>query len=328
MTKFVARDVSDPIGCWSAPQNAFTDDPADGVYHGAALSAVADGNGGLHLVYKDQNQMLLWYRHFDGSAFDARVQVDDSRDDWALQPATMLREGDLFILANHRTAADSYETRMWRLSTGLGAERSVSLGDDGAFHGYPTLPESIPADAPTFPYAFASTPDPDQAGEEVTLRVAVDPPAADVAAAPAALRSVDGRPASTTLSLLPRNGFHGTVVLSTSGAPANASVALTQTTLATAGGAMSTLLTLTPGDAAPGDYAVVVNAVSAEATASVTVPWTIAHSVPGSVDNGVPPTGTVAASPSASGCSTSGAQPAAGAAILLMILLRRRRGLS
>ncbi len=328
MTKFVTRDVSDPIGCWSAPQDAFPDEPADGIYHGAALSAVADGQGGLHLVYKDQNEMLLWYRHFDGTAFDPRVQVDDSRDDWALQPATLLRAGDLFILANHRTAPDSYETRMWRLSTGLGAEHSVSLGDDGAFHGYPTLPESIPADAATFPYAFASTPDPDEAGEEVTLRVAVDPPAADVAAAPAALRSVDGRPASTTLSLLPRNGFHGTLLLSASGAPANASVALTQTALATAGGATSTVLTLTPGDAAPGDYAVLVNAVSAQVTASVTVPWTIAHSVPGSVDDGAPPTGTVAAGPSPSGCSTAGAQPAADAAILLFFLLRRRRGLS
>jgi hypothetical protein len=328
VTRFVTRELSDPIGSWSDPQDAFTDAPADGIYHGAALSAVADGQGGLHLVYKDQNDQLLWYRHFDGHGFTARVQVDDSRDDWALQPATMMRDGELFVLANHRTGVASYETRMWRLSTGLGPQQAASLGDDGAFHGYPSLPDSIPEQASTFPYAFASTPNPDEAGEEVTLRVSVDPPRADVTAAPGALRSVDGMPASATLSIVPRNGFRGTLALSVSGAPSSAQATLEPATLTVPDGATATLLTLLPRDTEPGDYRVVVRAVSAQLTTQVIVPWTVARSppAPGRGGGGDPPTGTTGASASAgSGCSSTTEQPAALLAVAWLVVARRRR---
>ena len=99
------------------------------------------------------------------------------------------------------------------------------------------MPDSIPEQASTFPYAFASTPNPDEAGEEVTLRVSVDPPRADVTAAPGALRSLDGMPASATLSIVPRNGFRGTLALSVSGAPSSAQATLEPATLTVPDGA-------------------------------------------------------------------------------------------
>src|SRR5205823_11664748 len=99
VTRFALRDDGDPLAAWSAPAAAFPDDPVDGIYHGAALSAVADGTGGLHLVYKDHNLRMLWYRRFDGTrgSFGPRTLVDDSRDDWALQPATTLHAGELYV---------------------------------------------------------------------------------------------------------------------------------------------------------------------------------------------------------------------------------------
>ncbi len=69
VTRFVERDAGDPLSVWSSPKDAFPDEPADGIYHGAAMSAVADGKS-VHVVYKDQNQMRLWYRRFDAAAVD------------------------------------------------------------------------------------------------------------------------------------------------------------------------------------------------------------------------------------------------------------------
>src|SRR3989442_15566571 len=87
VTRFMQRDASDPVSTWSPPASRVPR-PArpDGIYHGAALSAVSDGSS-VHLVYKDQNQLRLWYRRFDAAtgSFGPRVQIDDSEQDWALQ---------------------------------------------------------------------------------------------------------------------------------------------------------------------------------------------------------------------------------------------------
>src|SRR6185312_779864 len=75
------RNDSDSLGTWSARQAVFS----EGIYHGAALSAANDGSGGVHLVYKDVDG-VLWYRHWDGSAWSGRTSIE-SVSDWALQPA-------------------------------------------------------------------------------------------------------------------------------------------------------------------------------------------------------------------------------------------------
>jgi hypothetical protein len=179
VTSFVTRDAADPLGTWSAPAPAFPDEPADGIYHGAAMSAVAEG-GSVHLVYKDQNQMRLWYRRYDVAAgsFGPRILIDDGAQDWALQPATVLRNGEVFILANHLLADGRYETRMWRLSAGLGAAKASVLASENAFHGYPSLPETLPGAARTLPYVYTRAATSADSGEEMVLRIAAEPPPA------------------------------------------------------------------------------------------------------------------------------------------------------
>src|SRR5207245_11137075 len=49
--KMRLRNDGDPLSSWSSATTAVS----DGIYHGAALSAVADGSGGLHLGYKHVN---------------------------------------------------------------------------------------------------------------------------------------------------------------------------------------------------------------------------------------------------------------------------------
>jgi hypothetical protein len=175
VTRFMQRDAADALSVWSAAKDAFPDDPVDGIYHGAALSAVAD-SASFHLVYKDQNKLKLWYRRFDVATgtFGTRVQVDDSQQDWALQPATTLRDGELFVAANHLLAPGTYETRFWRQSTGLGAANAVALPAEAGFHGYPALPETVPGSARSVPYLYTSAPAGNGSGNEISLRIALD----------------------------------------------------------------------------------------------------------------------------------------------------------
>jgi hypothetical protein len=179
VTQFAMRDEADPLGAWGAPAAAFPDEPADGIYHGAAMSAVAEGDS-VHVVYKDQNQLRLWYRRFDTATatFGARVQIDDSAQDWALQPATSIRNGELFIFANHRLAEGRYETRFWRESKGLDPAHATPLPAEDAFYGYPTLPEAVPASVRTLPYLYARAPTSTGAADQVAVRIALDPPTA------------------------------------------------------------------------------------------------------------------------------------------------------
>jgi len=326
VTRFVERGASDPLASWSAPQDAFPDKPWDGIYHGAALSAVADGAGGMHLVYKDQNDLLLWYRYFDGAAFGAAVQVDDSRGDWALQPAVTRRGDDLFVFDNHLTLAGRYETRHWRLSSGLGPGRAMSLDDGGPFYGYPASPEQVPAESPLFPYAFASTPDQNSPGEELALRIATDPPGAQLSATPAALRTLDGESLLTTLMLAPRNGYRGPMTLSMTGVPAGASASLTQEPISMSKGPAAVALSVAPGDAPAGDYRLVVTAASPVATTSATVSWTIARTPPSDPGDPSPQSGSPAGG-GGGGCASAGGGPLALAGLGLL-LRRRRRGVS
>ena len=55
--KMRLRSDSDPLATWSSAATVLS----DGIYHGAALSALGDGAGGMHLVYKDKATMALHY---------------------------------------------------------------------------------------------------------------------------------------------------------------------------------------------------------------------------------------------------------------------------
>jgi len=219
-TRFVVRDARDPRDCWSAPRDAFPDDPADGIYHGAALSAVADEDS-LHLVYKDQNRMRLWYRRFDAATatFGAAVAVDDSVDDWALQPATTLRGGELYVIANHRLSEGSYQTRMWALSTGLGAQAALPIASDDAFHAYPTLPETLPRSTQTLPYVYARAAGATSPGDEVTVRIGLDRPAATLSLDTRAILPA-GKSIAIRVQTLKVPGVAGPVALDLAGVPA------------------------------------------------------------------------------------------------------------
>jgi hypothetical protein len=221
LTRFVQRDAADALGVWSAAKDAFPDEPADGIYHGAALSAVADSSG-VHLVYKDQNKLKLWYRRFDVTTgtFGPRVQVDDSQQDWALQPATTLRNGELFIAANHLLAQGKYETRIWRQSTGLGVANAVALPSEDAFHGYPALPETLPGFARSVPYVYTSAPAPSGSGDEISVRIEVDQPVALLSLESGRAMLPAGKSVAVRVQTAPVPGLTDPLRLDVSGLPA------------------------------------------------------------------------------------------------------------
>ena len=150
--RYVIRDDSAPLTSWSGPFVAFAD--RDSVYHGAAMSTVADEHGGLHVVYKDRNHNLV-YRHFDGKEFGERRVVDSySTVDSAYQPAVTLHGDELYVCTNHPVTAKSvYELRSWRLSDGFSS--SVVLDAVRDFKMYPTAPERLPPEATSIPCAFS-----------------------------------------------------------------------------------------------------------------------------------------------------------------------------
>ena len=172
------RDDGVAVGTWGATSTAFD----EGIYHGAALSAVADGSGGMHFVYKDKN-MNLWYRHFDGASFgDAQLVEDQS--EWELQPA-ITRVGDtLWIFYNRVYDSGDYdEVRVRQLAGG-------SLGDptilDGtvSFKGYPAAADVLAGG--TMPCFYGVTPDANSSGNLQLYTVALGgssspPPPADMA---------------------------------------------------------------------------------------------------------------------------------------------------
>jgi len=306
ITRFVRRDAGDPTGTWSAPQNAFPDEPADGIYHGAALSAVADGTG-VHLVYKDQNKMRLWYRRFDAAtgAFGSKVQVDDTTQDWALQPATTLRGGELLILDNHLLAPGRYETRMWRLSTGLGPAKATSIATDDAFHGYPALPESLPAAARTLPYVYARGATSDGPADEMVLRVAADSPAAVLSLEEGRAVLPQGRTIAVRVQTTPASGLSGTLQFELIGQPAgvHASFDPAQVEIGAA-----TTLTLTAEGGVPQGSSSCAVAITA-ATGRAEIPFSLEVVAPGD----------------AGGCASAAPQPFIGLGLALLAA-RRKRG--
>ncbi|WP_228530579.1 MULTISPECIES: exo-alpha-sialidase [Myxococcaceae] len=147
-TRMRLRNDSDPVGSWGPQQDAFS----DGIYHGAALSAVADGRGGMHLVYKDESERLQ-YRSFNGSSFGARTQVD-SYSDWALQPAVTRVGDELFIFFNSpRAVGTNYQFQVRTLRNGaLGPV--TTLDSAAVFKGYPNAIDVLPTSVGEVPAFF------------------------------------------------------------------------------------------------------------------------------------------------------------------------------
>ena len=152
-TLYRVRGDADPLDTWSPLREAFS----EGIYHGAALSALADGRGGMHLVYKDESQRLF-YRHFDGDTFGPRVLLE-SRQDWAMQAATT-RVGDtLYVFYNvMRRLNASYELHARVLRNGHFSE-PVVLDSRATFKGYLNAFEVLPEGTDEVPCFFGDSRD-------------------------------------------------------------------------------------------------------------------------------------------------------------------------
>ncbi|WP_434388295.1 hypothetical protein [Melittangium boletus] len=164
-TRMRLRDDDAPVEAWGSVKDAFS----DGIYHGAALSAVADGKGGMHLVYKDETERL-YHRHFDGSTFGSRTLLESSRD-WAMQSA-VTRVGDtLYVFYNvMRQSIGGYEIHARTLRDGKFSE-PVVLDTKGTYKGYPNALETLPAGATEVPCFFGEAPDDNSRGHMVRVKL-------------------------------------------------------------------------------------------------------------------------------------------------------------
>jgi hypothetical protein len=147
------RKDSDPVDHWEPVREAFP----EGIYHGAALSAVADGQGGMHFVYKDETERL-YYRRFDGNAFGSRTLLEDSRD-WAMQPATTRVGNTLYVFYNRfKSSSSTYELHARVLQNGTFSQ-PVVLDSQKTFKGYLNAVDVLPVGSTEVPCFFGNAPD-------------------------------------------------------------------------------------------------------------------------------------------------------------------------
>ncbi|HEY2028328.1 MAG TPA: hypothetical protein VGH20_03875, partial [Myxococcales bacterium] len=152
------RNDTDPLGTWGARQAVFP----EGIYHGAALSAVDDGSGGVQLVYKDVNEDLL-YRHWANGAWSASQLIDNS-EDWAMQPALTRVGTDLVLFWNHMLATNTnYHFQYRTISNGV-LGPTVLLDGTSGFKGYPAAVAVLPNTVPAVPCFYGDTPDANSSG--------------------------------------------------------------------------------------------------------------------------------------------------------------------
>ncbi|MFN7132687.1 MAG: hypothetical protein ACK4N5_11440, partial [Myxococcales bacterium] len=146
--KLRLRDDEWPVNRWTDVEDAFP----RGIYHGAAMSAVADGAGGLHVVFKQKLGELV-YRHFDGVRFgEPTVLLTES--DWAVQPAITLVGEQLYVFFNRPRAGNRYDVVLTVLSEGRFSPLVVLDDGDAPFKGYPAAAERLPVSVPRVPCLF------------------------------------------------------------------------------------------------------------------------------------------------------------------------------
>ncbi len=156
----VHRDA-DPPEDWGPVATAFS----EGVYHGAALSSVAPGDGSFHLVYKDEADNVF-HRAYRAGAWGARTLLQ-SGGDWAVQAATSWVGGELHVFLIRPTVAGSLHELDHRvLRDGAFSAASTLEGDD-TFKGYPAAAEHLPATVAEVPCVYGRTPDPSTGGHAV-----------------------------------------------------------------------------------------------------------------------------------------------------------------
>jgi hypothetical protein len=150
---FRMRMDSAPLDDWQPEQEAFP----EGIYHGAALSAVSPGPGRMHLVYKSVSEQLF-YRAFEGTAFGPRVLLESSSD-WALQSATTLVGDELVVFYNPPVELNLHHTLVARVLRGGRFSPPVLLEDSRRFRGYLAAPKRLPAWSTRVPCFYGETPD-------------------------------------------------------------------------------------------------------------------------------------------------------------------------
>jgi hypothetical protein len=185
--RFRVRDDGAPLASWSPVRTAFP----EGIYHGAALSAVADGRGGMHLVYKDNSERLR-YRHFDGRRFGSPLVVHGDGD-WALQPAITRVGSTVHIFYNRpQRGGRGYDLVVRRLNgRSLGPVRE--LASISGFAGYPAAVAVLPSGA-RIPCLFGLEP----RGASDRL-VVVHAPTSSGKAAPGAVAEASSGPADAVV---------------------------------------------------------------------------------------------------------------------------------
>jgi hypothetical protein len=146
--RFRLHRDGDPDDAWSPVAVAFP----DGIYHGAALSTVTDGGGGLHVVYKNQ-AMELRYRFFDGTRFGDSVLLDGDGD-WSLQPALTTIDDTLYLFSVHPVALYTQSRLELRRRDANGWSGPEILDGSELFMGYPAAIERLPQSAPWVPCAY------------------------------------------------------------------------------------------------------------------------------------------------------------------------------
>lgn len=194
-TRMRLRLDSAPVGQWEARSDAF----GEGIYHGAAFSAAADGTGGLHLAYKDETERLF-YRYFDGSSFGPAFGISPSSD-WALQPALVRVGSAVVVFFNEPAHSGAYSLKVVTLGPGGFLPPEV-LETSATFKGYPAALEALPSGAASVPCVFGETPTAADMGEaKVSLRGALPAVDAGVPLPPAGLLFSDdfGRTVSNGL---------------------------------------------------------------------------------------------------------------------------------
>jgi len=137
---------------------------------------------------------------------------------------------------------------MWRLASGFGAAQATAFPPDAAFYGYPALPEAVPAWVRTLPYVHARAPTAAGAGDEVAVRIALDPPAAVLSLEAGRALLPAGKTVAVRVDTAPLAGLTGPLRLDVTGLPAGVHAEFSPPQLAAGETAM---LTLTADATAP-----------------------------------------------------------------------------
>ena len=180
------RDDAAPLSTWSSATAVLS----DGIYHGAALSAVADGAGGLHLVYKNVNESL-YYRRYDGRAWSGATLLEGTPD-WALQPAVTRLGDDLVVFYNHMVATNTSYRFVYKTLHGGSFSSATALDSSGGFKGYPAAAETLPTSTVDVPCVFGKTPDASSSGKATLVSGKAPAPGAPPPPPPPPDGGVDG----------------------------------------------------------------------------------------------------------------------------------------